>query len=174
MRSASATGAGPGEGGSIKAFLVDLDGTLADTAEASFQAYSQALAERGRPGPPAIGGPAPDASVRPRVRFNDALVVMLRQSHRSGVQLALVTTASAAHATSVLAARPDIAALFSLRVTADDIRHPKPHPEAYCLAASRLGLAPHECLVIEDSQIGLAAGRAFGAAVLRVSMDGLR
>lgn len=43
-------------------------------------------------------------------------------------------------------------------------------PEAYRLAASRLGVVPEECLVIEDSDIGVASARAFGAAVLRVQI----
>jgi len=190
----------------FKAFLVDLDGTLADTAEANFLAYSLALAECGvavdratfereaigrnwRQFLPAMmvraNGEATAACVAQRktelyreatahTRFNDSLVMLLQQLRRSGAQLALVTTASAANVAAVLAGRPDIAALFDLAVTGDDVSRHKPDPEAYCLAAQRLGLEPHECLVIEDSDIGLAAARSFGATVLRVSMEGLR
>lgn len=190
-------------GGTLRAMLVDLDGTLADTSEANFRAYAGALKqcagieidretfERVAFGrnwrqflPQLIG--AAGSSVEPETvarrkaelyrgtiehaRFNEALLLLL-QTRQSGVQAALVTTASAANVASVLASRPDIAALFDLIVTGDDVRQHKPDPEAYRQAAARLGVAPQDCLVFEDSDIGMAAGLAFGARVLRVSMS---
>ena len=47
----------------------------------------------------------------------------------------------------------------------DDIRAGKPDPEGYLLAAHRLGVAPARCLVVEDAEPGVAAGRASGARV---------
>jgi HAD superfamily hydrolase (TIGR01509 family) len=49
-----------------------------------------------------------------------------------------------------------------LLVTFDDVTAGKPDPESYLLAARRLGVAPARCLVVEDSEAGLAAGRAAG------------
>jgi sugar-phosphatase len=51
----------------------------------------------------------------------------------------------------------------SVLVTADDVVNGKPDPEGYLLAARRLGVEPHRCLVVEDSEPGLAAGLAAGA-----------
>jgi mannitol-1-/sugar-/sorbitol-6-phosphatase len=48
-------------------------------------------------------------------------------------------------------------------VTADDVTNGKPDPEGYLLAAGRLRVEPGHCLVVEDSEPGLAAGRAAGA-----------
>lgn len=42
----------------------------------------------------------------------------------------------------------------------------KPHPDVYLMAAERLGLAPAQCLVIEDHPVGAAAGAAAGATVI--------
>jgi HAD superfamily hydrolase (TIGR01509 family) len=70
-----------------------------------------------------------------------------------------------------MAQRPDIGASFDLVITGDDVQKHKPDPEAYRLAATRLGLTPEQCLVFEDSDIGMAAGLAFGAQVLRISMQ---
>jgi HAD superfamily hydrolase (TIGR01509 family) len=42
------------------------------------------------------------------------------------------------------------------------VARPKPAPDIYLLAASRLGAAPAECIVIEDSPAGAAAARAAG------------
>lgn len=40
----------------------------------------------------------------------------------------------------------------------DDIKSKKPNPEIYVAAAKKLGLDPAECLVVEDSSIGLEVG----------------
>jgi sugar-phosphatase len=53
-------------------------------------------------------------------------------------------------------------------VTADKVTHGKPHPEPYLAGARVLGLAPAECLVIEDAPAGVKAGKAAGCKVLGV------
>jgi HAD superfamily hydrolase (TIGR01509 family) len=50
-------------------------------------------------------------------------------------------------------------------VTIEDLRIGKPDPEGYLLAASRLGVPPAVCLVVEDAQAGIDAGRAAGMRV---------
>ena len=47
-------------------------------------------------------------------------------------------------------------------VCADEIDRGKPHPEGYLTAAARLGRAPADCVVIEDTPPGLEAARAAG------------
>ena len=47
-------------------------------------------------------------------------------------------------------------------VCADEIEHGKPHPEGYLTAATRLGLDPASCVVMEDAPAGLEAARAGG------------
>ena len=44
-----------------------------------------------------------------------------------------------------------------LLVCAGDVVRGKPDPEPYLLAASRLGLAPADCLVFEDAPAGIAS-----------------
>lgn len=51
-------------------------------------------------------------------------------------------------------------------VSADDVEQGKPHPEPYRRGAAILGLAPQDCLVIEDSASGAEAGHAAGCTVL--------
>ena len=58
-------------------------------------------------------------------------------------------------------------------VTADDVVEGKPAPEGYRRAAALLGLPAGDCLVLEDSVAGAAAGRAAGARVLGVSSRAL-
>lgn len=51
-------------------------------------------------------------------------------------------------------------------ITADMVTNGKPHPEPYRRGAEILGLAPEDCLVIEDSSSGAKAGNAAGCQVL--------
>ncbi len=63
---------------------------------------------------------------------------------------------------------------FAAIVGADDVTHTKPHPEPYLAAMAALdrqapGLRPADCLVIEDSMAGIAAGLAAGMRVAAVA-----
>lgn len=51
-------------------------------------------------------------------------------------------------------------------ITANDIVQGKPHPEPYLKAASILGFAPAECIVVEDVPAGIRSGKAAGARVI--------
>ena len=48
-------------------------------------------------------------------------------------------------------------------VTIEDTTRGKPDPEGYLRAAELLEVDPQYCLVVEDAEVGLAAGRAAGA-----------
>lgn len=51
-------------------------------------------------------------------------------------------------------------------VTSTDVTHGKPHPEPYLKAASMLGFAATDCVVVEDAPAGVRAGKAAGARVI--------
>jgi HAD superfamily hydrolase (TIGR01509 family) len=46
------------------------------------------------------------------------------------------------------------------------VAHPKPAPDIYLLAAKRLGAAPTDCIVIEDSPAGASAALGAGMRVI--------
>jgi sugar-phosphatase len=54
-------------------------------------------------------------------------------------------------------------------VTADDVSAGKPDPQGFLMAARALGAAPENCVVVEDSPAGVAAGKAAGAFVVAVT-----
>jgi HAD superfamily hydrolase (TIGR01509 family) len=59
-----------------------------------------------------------------------------------------------------------LAGLFGDRVfTAQMVPHGKPAPDLFLYAASRMGIAPEETLVVEDSVSGVLAGKAAGMTV---------
>jgi sugar-phosphatase len=54
-------------------------------------------------------------------------------------------------------------------VTAELVKHGKPKPDAYLLGAERLGLAPEDCIVVEDAPAGILSGLAAGCKVIAVN-----
>jgi HAD superfamily hydrolase (TIGR01509 family) len=85
------------------------------------------------------------------------------QQHPRG----LVTGSSRVEVTQVLPLIGPEAA-FEVIVAAEDVPRSKPAPDGYLRASGALGLPPEACLVIEDSEAGIAAGRTAGCLVLAV------
>ena len=85
-----------------------------------------------------------------------------------------MAVASGSSRTSVQAALQCIKLLTSFQtiVTPNDVRAGKPAPDMFLLAASRLGVAPHRCLVIEDGILGLEAAQRAGMDAYCVDRDG--
>jgi HAD superfamily hydrolase (TIGR01509 family) len=88
----------------------------------------------------------------------------------AGLRTALVTTTPRSIAETVLRSiRKDLGAdPFDETVCGDEVPARKPDPAPYRLAMAALGVEPEECVVIEDSQVGIASGLAAGVAVLGV------
>jgi HAD superfamily hydrolase (TIGR01509 family) len=49
--------------------------------------------------------------------------------------------------------------------SAEAVKNGKPAPDIFILAAEKLGIAPKDCLVVEDSPNGVRAGKAAGMTV---------
>ena len=58
--------------------------------------------------------------------------------------------------------------LFRAVVTADDVKHGKPSPDMFLLAAQLLDVSPQDCLVFEDAEPGIKGALAAGMKVVRV------
>lgn len=61
-----------------------------------------------------------------------------------------------------------LGATFSVVVTAEDVSHGKPAPDMFLLAAERMGVPAGECVVFEDSVLGMEAARRAGMAAVLV------
>ncbi|WP_158749569.1 HAD family phosphatase [Acidobacterium sp. S8] len=59
---------------------------------------------------------------------------------------------------------------FETLVCAGDYTKSKPDPEGYLMAADRLGVAPKDCLVFEDTEMGIQAATAGGMASVRIPL----
>jgi beta-phosphoglucomutase-like phosphatase (HAD superfamily) len=58
--------------------------------------------------------------------------------------------------------------LFDAIVTVNDVERGKPAPDIFLLAADRLGIAPRDCIVYEDSDAGLEAAHRAGMRAIDV------
>jgi len=176
----------------VRAVLLDMDGTLVDSDAAVERAWRTWAREyhvdRGPAVPliahgmPALGnvrrlrpdlsGDEAAAAARRQLalQYDDVSDVtaapgareLLGELDRLGLPWAVVTSADPTLARVRLAAariRP------ALLVTSEDVRAGKPDPEGYLLAARELGADPGRCLVVEDAEAGVRAGRAAGATV---------
>jgi HAD superfamily hydrolase (TIGR01509 family) len=57
---------------------------------------------------------------------------------------------------------------FAVTVAGDEIEHGKPAPDMFLKAAAELGVEPARCVVVEDSEPGIAAGLAAGMPTLGI------
>jgi beta-phosphoglucomutase family hydrolase len=63
----------------------------------------------------------------------------------------------------------DLRKFFRVIVSGEEVVHGKPDPSIFLLAAERLGVAPADCVVIEDAVVGIDAARRAGMPVLAVA-----
>ena len=89
----------------------------------------------------------------------------VESTRRAGLRTAL---ASASRNAPLLLERLGIAGLFDFVVDAARIGKPKPDPEIFLAAAAGLGLAPADCLGVEDAAAGIASIRAAGMAAIGI------
>lgn len=75
--------------------------------------------------------------------------------------MGIVTSSQREHF-DIIHAASGLLKYFQFVIASGDYRHPKPHPEPYLKAIQRAGAAKEDCLVIEDSERGLAAATAAG------------
>ncbi len=104
------------------------------------------------------------------IEWRPGAAELLLEVRAAGLATALVTTTSRRLADLVLrAVRADLGSdPFDVTVCGDEVPARKPDPAPYRQAMGALGVQAAECVVVEDSVVGVAAGLAAGAAVLGV------
>jgi HAD superfamily hydrolase (TIGR01509 family) len=90
----------------------------------------------------------------------------LEQLSAAGTPCALVTMSYQRFVAPILAQLPP--GTFRVIVTGDIVEFGKPHPEPYLTAAAALGLAPGDCIAVEDSNTGAKSAESAGCLVLVV------
>ena len=96
----------------------------------------------------------------------DGAEEVLRSLHGQ-VRMGVVTSARRQHF-EIAHAKSGLMPYIDFILTREDYRHTKPHPEPYLTAMARNGLRPEKCIVVEDSERGLAAATSAGLRCLIV------
>ena|SRR5215475_6332896 len=92
--------------------------------------------------------------------------------HETGWQQAIASAAPRENVGAILEA---LAAghVFQGIVSAEDVHHGKPDPEVYLIAASRLGISPDRCIVVEDAAAGIEGARRARMKSIGVNRNGV-
>jgi beta-phosphoglucomutase family hydrolase len=183
--------------GSFNAYLFDCDGTIVDSMPLHYVAWKKALREwncefreelfyawGGRPTAEIIATlnqsqglsmPVEDVASR-KEEFYFKMLPELKavpevlehiEAQRGRIPFAVV---SGSARDSVTASLETLKLLdrFETLVCAGEYKKSKPDPEAFLLAATKLGVPPKNCLVFEDTEMGIQAATAAGMASVKV------
>ena len=184
----------------IKLLLLDFDGTLANTGRANATSYIEALTEQGITitmeeyrqkyfglrcpeflTDIGITDPELMNTIRRRkveiypthfdmVTLNRPLWEFVQNFRSNGGKAMIVSTGHIDNITNVmhyLGIENQVDAILS----SDDVVRSKPHPDCFIKAMDMAGVTPAETIIFEDSQIGLDAAKASGAAYFKVELE---
>ncbi len=91
----------------------------------------------------------------------------IRTLHEMKIPMAIATSA-VGPSVDILLRRFGLRDAFRLIVDGSEVAIGKPDPQAYVLTAERLGADPHDCVVFEDSHVGVVAAKRAGAYCVAV------
>ena len=107
------------------------------------------------------------------IEIADGLERLLISLTEKGVKLGIATSAPSTNVDFVLG-NTRLHIYFDVVVDSSMIKRGKPDPEIYLMAAEEMGLAPEECIVVEDSVAGVKAGKAAGMMVVAITTTSAR
>ncbi len=184
--------------GNFRAYLFDCDGTIADSMPLHYKAWQKALAEYGGTydenlfyawgGKPVrkiisdlnemqgLSMPVDTLAARKESFYHEQLpelkaipeVLEHIEAQYGKIPFAVVSGSRRASVVGSLTAL-GLMDKFDTMVCAEDYAHGKPAPDCFLLAATRLGVAPRDCLVFEDTELGIEAATAAGMASVMVA-----
>lgn len=189
--------------GTFRAYLFDCDGTIVDSMPLHYIAWKTALAEWNCTFDEELfyswgGKPVDEIISTLNAMQSLSMPVELVGKRKEGLYYELLpqlkaipevlehieaqygripfAVVSGGHRSSVTRSLTAVNLLdrFETIVGAEDYVNSKPAPDAFLLAAERLGIEPRYCLVFEDTELGIQAATAAGMASVRVPMPAER
>jgi beta-phosphoglucomutase len=106
-----------------------------------------------------------------KVPYLDGARKVIEKIQHSGQKMAIASNANFEMLLEVIMnPKLETCRLFGSHVySKDEVAHAKPHPDLFLYAAQRLGVPPEQCLVIEDSPIGVQAAKAAGMTCFAIN-----
>jgi len=101
---------------------------------------------------------------------------LVKEAHGAGLKLAIASTTTLENALLLIEVSfgEDAMNLFDVVACGDVVKNKKPAPDIYLYALDKLGLPAEACLVIEDTDAGVASARAAGLATVITVNDATR
>jgi len=107
-------------------------------------------------------------SEEPLPPFPGVLEIMNEAMQREDFRVAIATSGTLEKSRAVLNAA-GVPYRRMVYVNGNDVKHKKPDPELFLIAAERVGIEPANCVVIEDAPNGVQAAKAAGAKCIAVT-----
>ena len=106
--------------------------------------------------------------VEEKTEVPEGIKEMLTTLHEKGIVLAVCSAADLRKVRYNIQAIGVDESIFSALVTGSDVARKKPFPDIYLEGARRVGIAPEDCLVVEDAVSGIQAAHAAGMEAVGV------
>jgi beta-phosphoglucomutase-like phosphatase (HAD superfamily) len=100
----------------------------------------------------------------------ESVATMAREFH--GVKPFAVASGSEEHTVRECLSRTGLLPMFPIIITPKDVKHGKPAPDMFLLAAEKMAVDPARCIVFEDGRSGAIGAQAAGMKVVWVSQEG--
>lgn len=113
-----------------------------------------------------------EAADRQGIIFTPGAEELLKVLQQAGIKQAIGSGTPRKNLELAYRQHPWLRTYFEVAVVAGDTPNSKPDPEVFLLAARSLGVAPANCLVIEDGLLGIEAARRAGMASVAVIAQG--
>jgi HAD superfamily hydrolase (TIGR01509 family) len=95
------------------------------------------------------------------IKPNPGLIDLLKALKAANLKIA-VATSSVPEVVEIVLEKCKIDSYFDIIVTTEEAGKSKPAPDVFLLAAKKLGVAPENCIIFEDSLNGIKAARSAG------------
>ncbi len=102
------------------------------------------------------------------IRLFDGIKELVLSWKEKGFKLGLATSSSL-KSTKMFLEKFGLNGFFDVVITFDDCEERKPAPDVYLVTARKLGILPEECLVFEDSSVGVKSAKSAGMKCVAVT-----
>jgi beta-phosphoglucomutase len=106
--------------------------------------------------------------VKDNIKALPGVVDLIQSLAAVKIQLALVSSTPRENI-ELITKTLGIKKYFSLFINGDDVKEGKPSPQAFLLAANKLGVAPKNCVVMEDAVVGVQAAKRAGMSCIAIA-----